>query len=418
MTSPHSPQRNPRIWAGRAFAFVGVIVVAASMRAAVSAVSPILSLIEGDVPFTPVDVGILGMLAPFSFALFGLAAPWAARRIGLEWTLISAGLLIAFGQVMRALTTDANGFLGWSVVALAGIGAGNVLLPPIVKKYFPDQIQFMSALYVTVMVAATMFPPLVTAPIAELTNWRFSLASWAIIAVVAVIPWLAVIVRRRAIDKPVEAPHNRNITKLVWASPLSWAITLGFATASFNAYTMLTWLPVMLQERDGLTPAQTGVMLAFYALLGLPAGLFGPYLVARMKNVSGLFYLSGATLITGYLGLLLFPGTATLLWVGLAGLGPLLFPVCLVLVNLRTRTQAGSVALSGMAQGLGYALGALGPLAVGVFHASTPSWTPMLVMVIASGLVAIGAGIVMRKNVMVDGTQVGSPAPPLPPMPN
>ena len=413
MTSASS-SHPPRIWAGRALAFVGVILVAAGVRAAVSAISPILSVIQGDVHFTSVTVGILGMLAPFSFAVFGLGAPWVARRIGLEWTLILASVLLAIGQILRTLSANTTDFLGWSVLALAGIGACNVLLPPIVKKYFPDQIQFMSALYVTVMVAGTMLPALVTAPLEELTSWRFSIGSWAIIAIVAVIPWLGLLIRRRAFDKPKEEPHNPKITRLVWASPLSWAITLGFATAAFNAYTMLAWLPVMLQERVGMTAAQTGVMLSFYALLGLPAGLFGPYLVSRMKNVSFLFYLSGATLISGYLGLLFWPGVATILWVGLAGMGPLLFPVCLVLVNFRTRTQAGSVALSGMAQGLGYALGALGPLLAGVLHAFTPSWTPMLLMLTASGIVAIIAGVVMRKNVMVDGSAVGSPAPPLP----
>jgi CP family cyanate transporter-like MFS transporter len=408
------PSQPLPIWAGRTLAFIGIILVAASVREAVSAVSPILSIIEGDIPFTPVAVGLLGMLAPFSFALFGLAAPWVARRIGLEWGLIAAGLLVAAGQIMRALAGDTPAFLGWSIVALAGIGASNVLLPPIIKKYFPDRIQFMSAMYVTIMVGATMVPPLVTAPLAELTHWRFSIASWALLAAIAVIPWLSLIVRSRAVDKPSEPAHNPKITRLVWASPLSWAITLGLSTAAFNAYTMLAWLPVMLQERVGMTPEETGAMLSFYALLGLPAGLFGPYLVARLKNVSGLFYLSGGTLLAGYLGLLFWPGTATIVWVGLAGIGPLLFPVSLVLINFRTRTQAGSVALSGMAQGLGYALGALGPLAVGIFHSATPSWTPALLMLMASGVVAIGAGVVMRKNIMVDGTQVGSPAPPIP----
>jgi len=226
-----------------------------------------------------------------------------------------------------------------------------------------------------------------------------------------VLPWLAVIIRRRAVDKPVEAPYNRNITRLVWASSLSWAITFGFSTAAFNAYTMLTWLPVMLTEQVGMTPSQTGATLALYAVMGLPAGLFGPFLVARLKNVSGLFYLSGGLLIAGYLGLLFFPAAGTLVWVSLAGLGPLLFPVCLVLVNLRTRTHAGSAALSGLVQGLGYALGALGPLAVGVLHASTASWAPTLLMLMVSALVAIGAGFILRKNVMVDGTPVGSPGP-------
>ncbi len=226
------------------------------------------------------------------------------------------------------------------------------------------------------------------------------------------VPWLALIIRRRSIEKPAEAPHNHAITRLVWASPVSWAITLGFAIASINAYTMFAWLPRMLHEVVGLTPAETGSMLALYVLMGFFPALFAPAIVARMKNVSTLFYLSSATLAAGYFGLIVLPGTATVLWVALAGLGPLLFPVCLVLINYRTRTQAGATALSGMVQGLGYAVGAMGPLAVGIIHASTPSWTPVFLMLLGSAVVGVIAGFIMRKNVMVDGSLVGTDAPP------
>ena len=36
----------------------------------------------------------------------------------------------------------------------------------------------------------------------------------------------------------------------------------------------------------------------------------------------------------------------------------------------------------------------------------------MLLMMMATGVVGAFAGFIMRKNVMVDGTAVGSPAPP------
>lgn len=406
--------RLSRIWAGRTFAFVGIIVVAASMRTAVASVSPILELISTDVNFTPVAVGILGMLSPVAFSVFGLTAPWFARRVGLEWALMIGVLLIGMGQVLRALSWETNVFLGWSIVALAGIGASNVLLPPLIKKYFPDKIAFMSALYVSVAVASTMFPPLLSAPLAEAVNWRFSIASWSIIAFAAIVPWAALLVRRRSVEKPTTPRHTHKITRLVWTSPTSWAIMLGFAIASINAYTSFAWLPSLLRDRVGMTAAEAGSSLALYVLFGLAPALFAPMLVARMKNVSFLYYLSSASLLIGTTGLLVIPGTATLLWVALLGLGPLLFPVCLVLINLRTRTQEGSVALSGMAQGIGYAIGALGPLAVGLIHAATPSWTPMLLMMMGTAAVGAVAGFIMRKNIMVDGTQVGSPAPPLP----
>jgi CP family cyanate transporter-like MFS transporter len=83
--------------------------------------------------------------------------------------------------------------------------------------------------------------------------------------------------------------------------------------------------------------------------------------------------------------------------VALAGLGPLLFPLCLVLINVRTRTHAGSVALSGFTQGLGYTLGALGPLAVGVLHQFTGSWTLALVVLTGTVLAAAVAGAVAAR---------------------
>ncbi len=49
-----------------------------------------------------------------------------------------------------------------------------------------------------------------------------------------------------------------------------------------------------------------------------------------------------------------------LLWFVLLGLGPSTFPLSLTLINLRTRSAAGSAALSGFMQGLGYTLIAWG----------------------------------------------------------
>ena len=131
--------------------------------------------------------------------------------------------------------------------------------------------------------------------------------------------------------------------------------------------------------------------------MGIPAGLLVPLLAARMKNVALLIYAGVAFFVVGYLGLILVPGTATWLWVAFAGLGPLLFPLCLVLINVRTRTHAGSVALSGFTQGLGYTLGALGPLAVGVLHQLTGSWTVALIVLTATALAAAVAGAVVAR---------------------
>ena len=55
------------------------------------------------------------------------------------------------------------------------------------------------------------------------------------------------------------------------------------------------------------------------------------------------------------------------------------------------------MALSGFVQGLGYGLGALGPLVVGLLHQATGSWTPALLFLLGTMVVLIPAFVVLRK---------------------
>jgi CP family cyanate transporter-like MFS transporter len=106
---------------------------------------------------------------------------------------------------------------------------------------------------------------------------------------------------------------------------------------------------------------------------------------------------AAASLVLGYLGLILAPSTLTWLWVALIGIGPLTFPLALVLINLRTRTHAGAVALSGFVQSVGYVVVAIGPLAVGLLHDATGGWTVPLLFLLASAVPLALAGAVVAR---------------------
>jgi len=60
------------LWAGRTLALLGILLVAANLRAAVTALSPIFDEITHDLPFGAAGIGLLGALPPISFAVFGL----------------------------------------------------------------------------------------------------------------------------------------------------------------------------------------------------------------------------------------------------------------------------------------------------------------------------------------------------------
>ena len=394
------------LWAGRTVALVGIFLVALSLRTAVTAISPIIAEIRDDIPLTSVGIGIIGMLPPIFFALSGFFGPLVSRRLGLEGAIVVSVGLMVLGHVLRAASGSFTMLLVGSAVTLLGVGICNVMLPPVVKRYFPDRIGFVTATYATLMSVSTALPSLLAVPVSDAVGWRFSLAIWAAVAGTALVPWLLLLTRHRrqtAADRladddadAVEAP-DAALEGRLWRSPVAVAIAITFSVSTINAYAAFAWLPQILVDIVGVTPAVAGSLLAVLAIAGFPGSILAPILVSRLRSPFWIIVAGVLLFVVGYLGLLLVPGTLTVVWVVLIGMGPILFPVCLVLINTRTRTHTGSVALSGFAQGVGYTIGAFGPLLVGVLHDATGGWTVPLVFLLATAVVAILGAVVLSK---------------------
>ncbi|MFC4829684.1 MFS transporter [Agromyces aurantiacus] len=396
------------LWAGRGLALVGIVLVAFNLRTAVASLSPVLHQLEADIPLSTALVGLLGMLPPLCYAVFGIATPVLARRIGLEPALIVALAALAVGLAGRGLAPSAGWLLAASALTFSAIGVGNVLLPPLVKRYFPDRIGLLTTVYVTAMSVSTFLPPLVAVPVADGAGWRVSLGMWAIVAATALVPWIALIVHPRR-EIPAELPEEvePGLLRYAFRSPLAWALAVVFLVSGFNAYAIFAWLPSILADTAGTTPGQGGALLALYALMGLPAALAVPVIAERRGRVRTLVAVGAGSLIAGYAGLIVAPAVATWLWVAFAGIGPLFFPLSLVLINLRSRTHAGAVALSGFVQSAGYLVVALGPLAVGLLHEWTGGWTVPLLLLLASAVPAAVAGLVVARPRFFEDERAG-----------
>ncbi|CAN5185783.1 MFS transporter [soil metagenome] len=398
------------MWTGRALALLGIMAVALNLRTSVAALSPILSDVGRDIPLSGEIVALLGILPPAAFAIGGLLGPRIARALGIEASLVLAMLAAAIGHLARALTPDVTGLIAATAFGLLGMGVANVLLPPIVKRYFPRRIALVTSTYATLIAVSTALPPLIAAPTANAAGWRVSLGMWAALAIVAALPWLGLGSfrpraftrnRNRAVAEPLRAASVplRPVTPLreVWRSPLAWALAAVFSVSAMNGYAIFAWLPELLIARTGMSSAHAGSLLSLYAAMGIPLALIIPGLTVRSRNPLAIMLVGIAATITGNLGLIIAPGTTTWVWVAAAGLGPLLFPVCLALINLRTRTEAGSAQLSGFAQGIGYVLGVIGPIAFGILHETTGGWTAPMVFLTAVAAAGIAAALVLAK---------------------
>lgn len=418
-----APERALPFWAGRTAAFLGIVLVAFSVRNAVSAISPIVDAIVRDVPLGSIEQGIIGTIPPIAFALSAIFGATLARRLGIERLLTLAIVAMVLGHLTRAASLSFPMLLIGTIVALAGAGIGNVLLPPLVKKYFPDRLGVVTALYVSIVSVGAAVPPGLASPVTDAAGWRVSLGLWAVVSAVCLLPWAFILLGHRrermraaAADELPLADTRHRLMRPIWRSRVGWTLGLTMALSSGHVYAAYAWLPQLLIDTAGVTPAEAGALLGIYALVGVPMALIVPVLAARMRNVSGLLYTGLAFFMAGYVGLIFAPAASPLLWIVLIGLGPLIFPLVLTLINLRSRTQLGSVTLSGFVQAIGYSVGALGPLLFGVMHSISGGWLVPLLFFMATIVATAFLGLSLRHPVYVEdelghsGLEPGTPS--------
>lgn len=381
-------------------AVIGVILLAANTRSAVSGLSPIYDIVNHDVPLGIDARALLGSLPPIGFVVGGLLTPRLTRRIGLEWNLVVLIGLIVLGHTVRALATDWTILAAGSAIALIGSGMGNVSLPPTIKRYFPHHIGPMSATYITFVSLGSVVPPLIAVPLSESLSWQFTMAIWAGFAATALIPWFIEIRAGHNSGDPLGTVVGDRLT--LTKSPTAWAIAVSLCVSSATGYGMFAWLPDIAKDAAGMTEIEGGLMLSVFAFAGTPMSLAMPLIAARISNIGWLTALGGALISIGFLGMLIAPTAAPFLWVVIFGSGPLLFPMALVLINLRTESTSASLQLSSFAQFVAYSFAATIPPLMGLSRAITGSWDIALLGLAVSGIGAAWAATVLSRNNTVE----------------
>ncbi|MGR7917220.1 MFS transporter [Microbacterium sp. MAHUQ-60] len=430
------------LWQGRALAVLGILLCAFSLRSAVASLSPMLDLIERDFPLSPAVVGLIGAAPPVCFAVFGLVTPILERWLGLERLTVLALATITVGLFLRGAVGDATGLMLTTAVIFAGVGMGNILMPPLVKKFFPDRLGLMMTLYTSAMAVSTFVPPLIAVPVADAAGWRFSIALWGVFALAGVIPWVLMLLRgsasgftvsqadprpedpqpedprsddvvrrrpagddssasaREPMTGPIPTtPANRRLFGRLVRIPLVWALSATFATSSTMAYVSFAWLPAVFIDIGGVDAATAGLLLSVFGTVALPSSLLVPVLVVRMQATRPLVLVGAIGGVVGLAGLILAPVPGLLvLWTVLFGLNGVLFPLALVLISIRARTPETAVVLSSFVQSVGYTLASVFPVLFGVLHAVSGSWTWSLLMLGAVLIAVIPAGMIAGRR--------------------
>ncbi len=397
-----SPSRPVRIAAHPVTALVGILLVSLNMRAALSAVSPLLTDISNHYGLSSTAGGLL---TTFPVLFMGVTAPFVpklVRRFGPERVVLLALVGLAAGVGLRIVSGSWALFAG-SMVIGAAIALLNVTMPGLVKRDFPDRAATMTGVYGTSMIVGATLAAALSVPMEHaFGGWQGSLASWSVLALVSAAAWLPQVVgaKRTAADRQTAEPTAAAAhLPGMWRHPLAWQLAIYMGIMSLLAYTLIAWMPTVLTDH-GMSRDTAALIFAFCNLVQIAGAFLVPLAAGRTSSQGKLVVLMVGCYAVGIGGLIVAPVAGAWIWAVLLGLGMGGgFGLAMALIVLRSGSPAVASQLSGMSQMVGYFIAACGPVGVGALHQATHGWAlPLALLLVCCG-VALAAGLGAGRRV-------------------
>ena len=384
------------------FVMLGILFLSLNLRGPVTSLAPVLSQVMEGLNLNSSAAGFLTALPLLTFALFSPLVTKISQRIGLEPSLLLALVLITTGITLRSFGIIPTLYIGTVMIGM-GIAIGNVLLPVVVKISFPTRIATVTSLYIFTMgigstLGSSLMVPFSDLTLFTLTGWQLALLMNLVFPILALMIWLPKI-RKRSSSATNKKQEDKPLPmKKMIKSGVAWQVTLALGLNSFTFYSLAGWLPQILNDL-GYSEIDAGYIYGFLQFSTMVPGLLLLPFLGKNDNQQWLITLCTSSVFIGLIGLLYLPEFA-IFWVGLVGLAICsTFIIALSFVGLRTSNSSQAASLSGMAQGIGYALAATGPTLVGKLHALTDSWSmPILLIAAVAFACTIFAALAARDK--------------------
>ncbi|MFL4903289.1 CynX/NimT family MFS transporter [Streptomyces sp. MMS24-I2-30] len=427
------PADGTRAWAMR-LVVVGIVLAALNLRPAITSLGALLEEVRDSLGMSGSVAGLLTSVPPFCFAVFGVMAPRLARRFG-PGAVVCAGMAaITAGLAVRPFAGGTAGFLAASALALMGIAVSNVLMPVIVKRWFPDRVGSMTGLYSMALALGTALAAAVTVPMTGALggSWRAGLGVWAVLAAAAILPWLPLVRDRQAAPgrasgpaaderpraagpaadarhqapEPAVAGQHQAPELRITRSRTAWALAVFFGLQATAAYIIMGWMAQIFRDA-GVSASTAGLLLAVTMFMGVPLAFVIPRLAARLPGQGPIVLALGICGLAGYAGLYLAPAGGAWAWALLLGISNCSFPLALTMVGMRARTGAGVAQLSAFAQSTGYLISIPGPLLVGVLYQSSGGWGLPIALMAGLMIPQIAVGVLAGRDRTVEEEAAG-----------
>ena len=378
---------------------IGILLIAANLRAPVTSIGPVLDQIILSFQLTASQAGMLTTLPLLAFAIASPLATNLAKKQGLEISLLVALMLIALGLSSRLFDSVTMLYIGTAIIGI-GIAIGNVLLPSLIKRDFPYRVAVMTSAYVLAM---GIFSGSYSALIIPLSHyhdigWQLALASYGVITMISIFIWLP---QLKSHGQPSKNLIQQEKKGKIWHHSLAWYISLCLGLNSFFTYVMIAWLPNILMD-GGVDAQQAGVLHGAFQLASAMPGIVLIPLLAQLKD-QRILALTLASIASGCsLGLLYLPNFAFIWSVTLGFCSGAIFILGLSYISLRTHHSGQAASVSGMAQCLGYLVAATGPMLAGSLHTFFNNWSAVLWLCASACLLCGFFGYLAGRNITLN----------------
>lgn len=352
---------------------LGILFIAANLRAPITGLPTLVSIIQEDLSVTATLMGLLTTMPLLFFAVFSLIGAKIASQLGLERSLFYALVIMIIGVIVRSSAGFWALFIGNNLIAI-GIAFGNVLLPGVVKRDFPYRITAITSMYALSMGLVAALVSSISVPIVTHLGfgWRSSLLTVGLIMMLALIMWWP------QWQKAGRQQQSRKTkTQFLFNVPLAWYVSLFLGFNSVMYYTIISWLPSMLIDA-GVSTEKAGTIHGMMQLASALSALTVIPLMRFCQNQRAVVLVLSLPALIGIAGLWLWVEWA-MFWSLCIGFGAgAIFVLALSFVGLRVDSPVLAASLSGMAQFIGYSLAAVGPSLTGKSYDLTQSWVPTL----------------------------------------
>ncbi|MZE72498.1 CynX/NimT family MFS transporter [Streptomyces sp. SID5789] len=390
---------------------LGIVLAALNLRPAITSLGALLEEVRDGLGMSGSVAGLLTSVPPLCFAVFGVMAPRVARRFG-PGAVVCAGMAaITAGLLIRPYAGGTAGFLAATALALMGIAVSNVLMPVIVKRYFPDRVGSMTGLYSMALAFGTSVAAAATVPVTNALggHWQPGLAVWAVVGAAAVLPWIPFVRHREAPSAAPPAPSaERPAEPAAGQAPIritrsrtAWALAVFFGLQATAAYITMGWMAQIFRDA-GVSAGTAGLLLAVIMVMGVPLAFVIPRVATRLPHQGPIVLVLGLCGLAGYAGLYFAPAGGAWAWALLLGVSNCAFPLALTMVGMRARSGAGVAQLSAFAQSTGYLISIPGPLLVGVLYQHSGGWGLPIALMSALMVPQIVVGVLAGRDRTVE----------------